>query len=159
MIDVIRSAFKRPTTQILAALVLALIVSGIWLGWAVSRGIRSQSWVETPAETVPAFGSNSAGRKHTWRRAKVKYVVDDRTRTQWVYVFGQGEICEPGRRLSVYVNPDVPREVIIRPGFLGIDYGPPLAATLISIAGIAVVLCIKLSPKDDYESEVNESLM
>lgn len=56
------------------------------------------------------------------------------------------------------MNSDLPHELTIQLGFLAIDYGPPLATTLFSLARIALILCIKLSPKADYETEADETL-
>lgn len=56
------------------------------------------------------------------------------------------------------MNSNLPHEATIQPSFLAIDYGPPLATTLFSFARIALILCIKLSPKADYETEADETL-
>jgi len=90
---------------------------------------------------------------------KVDYTFDGQQLSRFVSVFSYRDGVRQGTSLTIYVNPDRPTELASAPGFLAIDYGPSLATTLGLLAAIVVVLCIKYSPKDDYESEVNETLL
>jgi hypothetical protein len=146
---------------LLAFLSIAFLISATWLGFAVSRGVRSNDWTETKGVIAGRpFGlGHPRARRFRWRCVKVDYSFDDRPLSRFVSVFATGEGVKPGNSISIFVNPDRPTELASAPGFLAIDYGPPLASTLGLLAAIAVTLCIKLSPKDDYESEVNETLM
>jgi hypothetical protein len=64
-----------------------------------------------------------------------------------------------GAPITVYVNPSNPTELASEKGLLAIDYGIPMTIMLFSAAAAFVVLCIIYSPKDDYESEINDTLL
>ena len=148
-------------TWLLAFFSIAFLTSGIWLGFAISRGVRSNNWTETKG----VIGDRRFGlgqrrvKRFRWRLVKVDYSFDGRPFSRFVRVFSDRQSSKIGNSITIYVNPDRPTELTSAPGFLAIDYGPPLACTLGLLAAIAMTLCIMYSPKDDYESEVNQTLV
>lgn len=144
------------TTTITVALLVALmsaVVFGGWLGMALTRGERSKTWAPVTAEVIAA----PFPRRHKirWLRIAVEYSFDGNQYRERVHRFGPSE---KGDSITVYVNPDHPTQITSERGLLAIDYGLPLVGTLLSLGGVVVLACIIYSPKDDYESEVNDTL-
>ena len=158
-LEIIRSNFKRPTTPLLWLSLLCLLISGVALGFAVSRGARSNEWSPVTAEVAQGVFGGKQRNRYGWHRVRVSYTFNENPFQRSVHVFSDRSDIKKGNKLTVYVNPDRPAELTSQKGFLAIDYGPPLGVFCFSLAAAVVILCIKFSPKDDYESEVNDTLM
>lgn len=147
--------------QLLVATLLLTLISCIALGLAISRGVRSYDWMPVAAVVGGGVfeGSSRQPIRLRWRRVAVNYDFDGQSYRRTVAVFSTAQGCNKGTQLTVYVNPHRPTELCSERGFLACDYAIAMACTFGLLAMAIVLLCILLTPKEDYESEVNESLM
>jgi len=148
--------------QILAVLVLLSIVSVFALAVAVSRGVRSNDWLPVAAVITRGSGGSRSSRakfRFRWRDVKVNYTFGDAEFERRVTLFSTLEGSERGTNLTVYVNPENPKELASEKGFMACDYAIPMSCTIGTIGFLIVLLCIIYSPTDDYESDLNEGLM
>ena len=106
-------------TWLLAFFSIAFLTSGIWLGFAISRGVRSNNWTETKGVIGDRrFGlGQRRAKRFRWRLVKVDYSFDGRPFSRFVRVFSDRQSSKIGNSITIYVNPDRPTELTSAPRF------------------------------------------
>lgn len=119
------------------------ILSSIWLIVAISRGNDTHTWTPVEATVVEARAQRSIQRGPKRILTTIEYSFDGIE-----YKTTLAEILV-GSRVTVYVNPEAPTDVVGEQGFQVQVYGRPLIATIGSGLFAVVLLLIAFSPKEE----------